>query len=264
MEWWLAYFLLGAFVGFFAGLLGLGGGLIMVPLLVFLFGAQQFAPQSILHMALGTAMATIIFTSVASLYAHHRHGAVDWRIVREIAPGIVIGTLVGALLAGGVSVRIMAIFFTAFVYYAATQMILGLKPKPTRELPGRIGMFIAGGTIGGVSSLVAAGGAVLSIPFMTLCNVKLHDAIGTSAAIGFPIAVAGTVGYIATGMAAGAVPPYSLGFVYLPALVGVATTSVLTAPLGAKMAHRLPVPRLRKIFAVILYILASKMLIGLM
>lgn len=264
MEWWLAYFLLGAFVGFFAGLLGLGGGLIMVPLLVFLFNAQQFTPHYILHLALGTAMATIIFTSISSLRAHHRHGAVNWRIVRRITPGILAGTLLGTLLAGAVSIKVLAVFFTAFVYYAATQMILGQKPKPTRRLPGAGGMFLAGGVIGGVSSLVAAGGAVLSIPFMTLCNIKLHEAIGTSSAIGLPIALAGTAGYMATGMAIESLPPYSLGFVYLPALAGIVIASTLTAPLGAKTAHRLPVQTLRRIFALILYILASKMLISLL
>lgn len=264
MEWFLAYVLLGAFVGFFAGLLGLGGGLIMVPLLVFLFDAQRFAAHYLLLMALGTAMATILFTAVASVRAHHRHGAVNWRIARDITPGILAGTLAGALLAGAVPVTLLALFFTVFVYYAATQMFLGLKPKPTRQLPGKGGMFAAGGIIGGVSSLVAAGGAVLSIPFMTLCNVKLHEAIGTSAAIGFPIALAGTLGYVLTGMAAEPLPAYSLGFVYLPALAGIAIASVLTAPLGAKVAHRLPVRMLRRIFAVILYILASKMLISLL
>ena len=263
MEWWLVYILLGAFIGFFAGLLGLGGGMIMVPLLVFLFDAQHFASRYILHMALGTAMATIVFTSISSLWAHHRHGAVNWRIVRAITPGILVGTLLGSLLVGWISTKVLAVFFTAFVYFAATQMMLGLKPKPTRQLPGRSGMFAAGGIIGGVSSLVAAGGSVLSVPFMTLCNIKLHQAIGTSSAIGFPIAVAGTLGYIATGLAA-PMPSYSLGFVYLPALAGVAIASILTAPLGAKMAHRLPVSTLRRIFAVILYILASKMLIGLL
>lgn len=264
MEWFLAYIFLGGFVGFFAGLLGLGGGLIMVPLLVFLFDAQQFATHYLLLMAIGTAMATILFTAVAGARAHHRHGAVNWRIVRDITPGILAGTLVGALLAGLVPVTLLALFFTVFVYYAATQMFLGLKPKPARQLPGKAGMFAAGGIIGGVSSLVAAGGAVLSIPFMTLCNIKLHEAIGTSAAIGFPIALAGSLGYVLTGMAAGPLPAYSLGFVYLPALAGIVIASVLTAPLGAKVAHRLPVQTLRRIFAVILYILASKMLISLL
>lgn len=264
MEWLLAYILLGAFVGFFAGLLGLGGGLIMVPLLVFAFDLQSFPRDYILHMALGTAMATIIFTSVASLREHHRHGAVNWRIVADITPGVLAGTLLGTLLAGWVSIKVLAIFFTVFVYYAATQLILGFKPKPTRRLPGKAGMFIAGGVIGGVSSLVAAGGAVLSIPFMTLCNVKLHEAIGSSSAIGFPIAAAGTLGYVLTGMAAGPMPAYSLGFVFLPALAGIVIASIVTAPLGAKMAHRLPVSTLRRVFAVVLYILASKMLISLL
>lgn len=263
MEWWLAYVLTGAFVGYFAGLLGIGGGMTMVPILTFLFGAQHFPPDHVLHLALGTAMTSILFTSVSSLRAHHSHGAVHWQAVKGIAPGILFGTLTGTVLAGSLSTRPLSIFFTAFVYFAATQMLLNIKPKPTRQLPGKLGMFAAGGTIGGISSLVAAGGAVMTIPFLTMCNVKMHHAIGTSAAVGFPIALAGTVGYIGNGLAQPHLPEYSLGFVYLPALAWLVVASMLTAPVGAKMAHNLPVGRLKKIFALVLYALATKMLTSL-
>lgn len=263
MEWWLAYVLTGAFVGYFAGLLGIGGGMTMVPILAFLFSAQHFPLDHILHLALGTAMASILFTSVSSLRAHHSHGAVNWQAVKGIAPGILFGTLTGTVLAGSLSTRPLSIFFTAFVYFAATQMLLNIKPKPTRQLPGKLGMFAVGGAIGGISSLVAAGGAVMTIPFLTRCNVKMHHAIGTSAAVGFPIALAGTVGYIGNGLAQSNLPEYSLGFVYLPALAWLVVASMLTAPLGAKMAHSLPVGRLKKIFALVLYALATKMLTSL-
>jgi len=191
MSWFLAYLALGAFAGFFAGLLGVGGGAVMVPVLAMMFAAQGIADAHLMHLALGTSMATIIFTSVSSLRAHHQHGAVLWPVVRRIAPGIVIGTLLGGQIAAQVPTRPLAVFFALFMSYVAVQMILNIKPKPSRELPGAPAMFGVGLGIGGLSSLVAIGGGSLSVPFLTWCNVKMHQAIGTSSALGFPIAAAG-------------------------------------------------------------------------
>jgi len=257
---WLWYLLLGAVAGLLAGLLGIGGGLIQVPVLVFLFGSQKFAPEHVLHLALGTAMASILFTSASSVRAHHGHGAVNWNIVKRMAPGIAFGVAAAAIIAGRLQTRYLAAFFTTFVYYAATQLILNLRPKATRTLPGLGGMFTAGALIGGVSSMVAAGGALLSVPWMTWCNVRLHDAIGTAAAIGFPIAIAGTIGYIANGWDATHLPSGSLGYIYLPALFWIVVASMPAAPIGARLAHRTPTGTLRKIFALLLYVLATRML----
>lgn len=260
---WAAYLALGLFAGFVAGLLGVGGGLIIVPVLTFIFAAQHFPDQYVIHLALGTSLASIIFTSISSLRAHHAHGAVNWKIWREVTPGIVSGTLLGSVLAAYLSAYFLKAFFAGFVFYVGTQMLLDIKPKPSRELPGLPGMFAAGNVIGAVSSLVGIGGGTLSVPFMTWCNIKLHQAIGTSAAIGLPIAVAGAVGYIANGLNVSGLPPHSLGFVYLPALAAIVAASVLTAPLGAKAAHRLPVAKLKRIFAILLYTLGIRMLISL-
>ena len=264
MEWWLIYLLLGAIVGFFAGLLGIGGGLIMVPVLTFIFGTQHFPPDRILHLALGTTMAAIIFTSVSSLRTHHAHGAVNWQIVKYITPGIVIGTLGGATLVSALPSRVLSIIFVLFIYYAATQMLLKTTPKPSRTLPGRLGMLGAGSVIGAISSFVAIGGGLLTVPFLSICNVRLQHAIGTAAAVGFPIAVAGAIGYIANGMAQPQpLPEYSLGYVYLPALGWIVLASTLTAPLGAKTTHIVQTATLKKIFVGLLYLLGTKMLIGL-
>jgi uncharacterized membrane protein YfcA len=263
MEWWAAYLAVGALAGFLAGLLGVGGGFVIVPSLIFLFNSQHFPQTNLVHLALGTSLASIMFTSVSSLRAHHAHGAVNWKIVRSITPGIVIGTLLGSVFAAMLSSSVLALFFAVFVFFAATQILLDIKPKPHRQLPGTAGTFLVGIIIGVIFSLVGGGGAILSIPFMLYCNIKTHDAIGTSAAIGFPIAVSGAAGYIFTGLAQASLSPHSLGFVYLPALLGLVVTSVFTAPYGAKLAHRLPVERLKKIFAVFLYIIAAKMLVGL-
>ncbi|MGW8270323.1 MAG: sulfite exporter TauE/SafE family protein, partial [Burkholderiales bacterium] len=174
MEWWFAYLLIGAVVGFLAGLLGIGGGMIIVPLLVFVFSAKGFPEAHLMHAALGTAMATILFTSFSSVRAHHRHEAVDWKIVRAMAPGILIGGFAAPAIAAQVPTRPLAMFFTAFMFYAAAQMFFRVQPKATRELPGSGGLFVAGGVIGILSSVLAAGGAFLSIPFMTWCKVTLR------------------------------------------------------------------------------------------
>lgn len=264
MEWWPAYLLLGAVVGFFAGLLGIGGGLVLVPVLTFIFSAQHFPPDRILHLALGTTMAAIIFTSASSLRTHHAHGAVNWRVVKSITPGVIVGTLGGATLVSMLDSRILSIIFVVFIYFAATQMLLKISPKPSRELPGPIGLLGAGGVIGAVSSFVAIGGGLLTTPFLSLCNFRLQHAIGTAAAVGFPIAVAGAIGYIANGMAQPRpLPEYSLGYVYLPALGWIVLASMVTARWGAKATHIVQTGTLRKVLVVLLYLLGTRMLVGL-
>jgi len=263
MEWWWIYLAIGLSVGFLAGLLGIGGGMVMVPMLVFVFSAKQFPPEHMMHLALATAMATIVFTSLSSVRAHHRHGAVDWRVARTMAPGIVAGALAASLVAGFVPTRPLAVFFALFMLYASLQMFFEIKPEATRQLPGTAGLFGVGAGIGALSSVLAAGGAFLSIPFLARCNVPLKRAIGTAAANGFPIAVAGTAGYVLNGLHAAGLPEGSLGFVYLPALAIIVAASMPTAPLGARLAHRLPVKRLRIVFALVLLALALRMLANL-
>ncbi len=263
MEWWWAYLAIGAAVGFLAGLLGIGGGMVMVPMLFFVFSAKGFSPEHLMHFALATALATIAFTSLSSVRAHHRHQGVDWRVARAMAPGIVAGSLGAALVAGFVPTRPLAVFFTAFMFYASAQMFFEPKPAPTRRLPGVLGLFAAGAGIGGISSILAAGGAFLSIPFLLRCNVPLRRAIGTAAANGFPIAAAGTIGYVLHGLRVPDLPVGSLGFVYLPALALVVAASMPLAPLGARLAHHWPVRRLRVVFSLMLLALALRMLANL-
>lgn len=259
---WLAYLGIGGLVGFAAGLLGIGGGVVMVPLLVLVFADSGMPSEHLLHIALGTALAAMVFTSVSSMRAHHRHGAVDWKIARAMSPGMLAGSFVAALIAGWIPTRPLAVMFTALVFYAATQILLDLKPSTTRELPGAAGLFAAGTVIGAVSSLVAAGGAFMTIPFLAWCKVPLRRAIGTAAANGLPIAIAGTAGYILHGMRVQGLPRPSLGYVYLPALALVVCTSMLAAPLGARLTHSLPIKRLRTVFALLLYAFAVRMLVG--
>lgn len=260
MDWYLAYLLLGAIVGLLGGMFGIGGGTILVPVLLFLFDAQHFPAEHLLHLALGTSMATILFTSLASMRKHHQHGAVNWSVVRRITPGILLGTGIGALFASSVPPHFLGVFFALFVYFAASQMLFDVRPHASRQLPGIAGMTLTGTLTGWLSSLVSIGGGTVVVPFLLWCNVPLRNAIGTSAAIGFPVAVGGTVGYIVIGMNNPALPDHHWGFVYLPALFWVALASVITAPIGAKATHHMKVGLLRKLFAVLLIALATKML----
>ncbi|SFB94028.1 Uncharacterized membrane protein YfcA [Polaromonas sp. OV174] len=252
---------LGLSTGFLAGLLGIGGGMLMVPFITIIIGSRGVPPDLAVKMAIATSMATIIFTSLSSVRAHHKRGAVRWDIVKRLAPGIVIGSFIGSL--GVFSLlkgSYLAIFFGLFVSFSATQMFLNKKPKPTRQMPGTAGQLAAGGFIGFLSGLVGAGGGFISVPFMTWCNVAIHSAVATSAALGFPIALANVAGYVISGQSVQNLPVGSFGYIWLPALAVIAVCSVLTAPLGARAAHNIPISKLKRVFASILYLLAAYML----
>ena len=252
---------LGLFTGFLAGLLGIGGGMLMVPFITLIMSARGVEPDLAVKMAIATSMATIVFTSVSSVRAHHARGAVRWDIVRLLAPGIVLGAAVASL---GVFSLLkgswLALFFAGFVGFSATQMLLDKKPAASRTLPGPAGQLAAGGLIGFLSGLVGAGGGFISVPFMTWCNVAVHNAVATSAALGFPIALANALGYIVSGQSVASMPAGSLGYIFLPALAVIASASVLMAPLGVRAAHALPVKQLKRVFAFVLYALATYML----
>lgn len=253
--------LLGLCTGVLAGLLGIGGGMIMVPFITIILSGRGVAPNLAVKMAIASSMATILFTSISSVRAHHKRGAVRWDLVKALAPGIVLG---GALASFGIFAILkgswLALVFAVFVSFSATQMFLDKKPAPTRQVPGTVGLIGAGGVIGFLSGLVGAGGGFVSVPFMTWCNVAIHNAVATSAALGFPIALANVVGYVISGQTVQNLPPHSLGYIWLPALAVIASCSVLTAPLGARLAHQLPVKQLKRVFASVLYLLALYML----
>ena len=260
-EWILAFLVLGVVVGFMAGLLGIGGGGIMVPVLTTIFLAQGVPVEQVIHMALGTSMASIVVTSFASMRAHHQKGAVMWDVVKVMAGGVIIGTFAATFLAAYLKSAQLALFFAIFMAYVSIQMAIDKKPKPSRELSSPTSLFSVGSLIGIVSALVSIGGGSLTVPYLIWQNVDLKKAIATSAAIGFPLSIAGTVGYIVNGMMhAEGGAEMMLGFVYLPGVLLISLVSYFTAPLGAKMAHTLPVGKLKKIFALLLMILSIKML----
>jgi uncharacterized membrane protein YfcA len=249
--------LLGLCTGFLAGLLGLGGGMLMVPFLSFILTTRNYPADHVIKMAVATSLATICFTSLSSVRAHHRRGAVRWDVVRVLAPGILVGAFLGSQVAAAVPAKVLTWLFSGFVTFSATQLILNRKPKPSRTLPGPGGMFGVGNLIGMLSALVGAGGAFISVPFMTWCNVTIHSAVATSAALGFPIALAGTLGYLFAGWSLPEMPPGALGFLYWPGLLVLSAASITTAPLGARVAHSMDVAPLKRVFAVVLYGLAA-------
>jgi len=258
----LIYLGVGALAGLTAGLLGLGGGAVIVPALYMVFVAQGLPDAQIMHLAVGTSLATIIFTSLSSIRAHHRRDAVCWPLVRGLAPGIVLGALLGALLVNQLSSDLLRIIFGVCEILIALQMGLTLIPQGKQQLPGRFGLFNAGGITGLVSALIGIGGGSIMVPFLHWCQVNMRQAVATSAACGLPIALVATVSYIATGWSQTREIEWSVGFVYLPALLGIVAASIFFAPIGAALAHRLPLLMLRRLFALVLGLIGIKMLLG--
>jgi uncharacterized membrane protein YfcA len=250
----------GALVGFLAGLLGIGGGMTLVPLLTILFTARDFPADHIIHMAVATATATMVFTATSSMRAHQRKGAVLWPVVVAMGPGIILGSLAGPQIASALPTRVFAALFGAFTWFSAARMLIAREPKAGRELPGKTTLFGVGAGIGIVSSLVGAGGGFLSIPFLGRHNVKIHRAVATSAALGLPIAAAGTLGFIIAGLRQSGLPRWSVGYVYLPAMSVIVVASMLVAPVGASLAHRWPAVKLRRAFAALLVSLGAYMI----
>ncbi len=251
---------LGAATGFAAGLLGIGGGMILVPLLALIFSQTGFPTAHVMHMAIATSLSIIFFTSMSSVYAHHRRGAILWSIAWLLIPGVIIGSWIGPMIAASLNTRYLAALFGIFVLFSALKM-LKKKGVATEDnhLPGPAGMTAAGFGIGTLSGLVGAGGGFITVPFLGWRGVRIHNAVATSAVMGFPIALSGTLSNIYQGWGIASLPTGSLGFIYLPAMACVALASVFSAPWGARTAHALNVQQLRSSFAWLLVALACYM-----
>lgn len=257
----LGYLLLGVAAGVAAGLLGVGGGLIIVPVLIWIFRGKGFDDALVVHLAVGTSLATIVATSISSIIAHHRRGAVRWRLVAQLSPGLLIGAWLGAVIAGMLPTIALQRIYACFVIFVGIRMLLKAHAEGRWELPGWPGMGMAGGLIGAVSAIVGIGGGTMTVPFLNGCRLDMRQAVATSSACGLPIALAGALGFVIFGWDLNNLPSASLGYVYWPAALGILITSILFAPLGARLAHQVPVVGLKRAFALLLLVVGAKMLL---
>lgn len=253
------YLLGGAVAGLLAGVFGVGGGTVLVPMLLIIFAGTDVPETHWMHLALGTSLAVIVLNAVSSVRSHHRRGGVDWQVFWGLTPGVVLGAWLGAWIADGLNSRTLAQLFAVFLLLVGLQMLIARQPKPHRVLPGRTGLTVAGLAIGVVSALVGIGGGSLTVPFLAFCNVAIARAVGTSAAVGLPIALAGTLGYLLTGLDAVDLPPGALGYVYLPAFFAMALSGMACAPLGVRIAHAIPAAQLKRAFGAFLLLVSARM-----
>lgn len=248
----------GAVAGMLAGLLGIGGGVIIVPIVTLLFEDHGIAQGLAIKLALGTSLATIVVTAIASIATHHRKGAVDWGLFRIMGPGVVAGSLLGAWLADVIPGRALYLGFIVFLFAVSLQMALA-RVTAHRSLPSRVGLVGTSTGVGAVSALMGIGGGAMHVPFLSYCGVPVKRAIATAAAIGLPLAASATIGFVYGGLDEAGRPAGSVGYVNLPVFGGVVVASLLFAPLGANLAHRLPDLLLRRLFAGFLFVLAARM-----
>jgi len=255
------YLLCGGLAGLLSGLFGLGGGVVIVPFLIWRLTVDGYAPERVMVVAVATSLATIVPTSISAVRAHHRLGSVSWPWVWRMAPGILVGSALGAVIANGLPAQWLKLLFALFLLYVAGRMLRQSGARGNRPWhPGGIRLSIVGGAIGLLSAMLGIGGGTLSVPFLSRCGHPMAGAVGISATLGFPIALTGAAGYVVLGWGLPDRPPLSLGYVDLPAWGGIVLASVLLAPLGARLAHRLPTARLRKSFALVVLVLGMRML----
>ena len=258
----LPFALVGAAAGTLAGLLGVGGGVIVVPGLAFLLAGGEVPAERLMQVAVGTSLATIVVTSLSSIRAHHRRGAVRWPLVARMTPGIVVGAALGAVIADALPTRTLAVGFGLFLVVVSARLAFGGQPAPHRQPPGTAAFTAAGAGIGTLSSLLGIGGGTMTVPLLAWCNVPLREAVATSAACGLPIAVAGAAAFAVAGLDVPGMPAAASGYIYWPAFLAVAPLSIACAPLGARLAHAIPVLALRRVFALFMLLIGLRMLAG--
>lgn len=256
----LLYLCSGVLAGLISGMLGIGGGIVLVPILLAIFHHLAMPSDLTTHMAIGTSLATIVFTSLSAVYAQYRRQAIDWELIGRLAPATVLGSFLSGYLAGFIPGHILKSLFAVFLTLAAIQLLSNWRPAAQRSLPGTAMLWGIGTGIGALSALLGIGGGTLTVPFLNWCNVDMRRAIATSTALGSTLAIFGAMGFVVAGLHQSKLPPWSFGYISLPALLGISSSAILLAPVGVYFAHRLPVMSLKKIFGLLLLMLAFNML----
>lgn len=256
------YLVLGAAAGTMAGLFGVGGGIIIVPVLVFAFGLQNIAPEIIMHLAIGTSLATIVVTGASSALGHYRRGSIHRPWFKALLPGLMLGAIGGVFIAGNLSGTVLGMLFGIFVLLLAAKMVFGLTPKPGSLVPGKAAMTVAGGLVGAISALFGIGGGAMTVPWLSRCGATMTQAVGTSAACGLPIAAVGAITFVVVGWGNPLLPAWASGFVMWPAFFGIVVTSVPFARIGVKFAHILPAHVLRFSFATLLAVVGLRFILA--
>jgi len=253
--------LLGLVAGLLAGLFGLGGGVIIVPVLVLIFSSHNFPESMVMIVAIATSLSTIIFTSVASILTHHKLGAIKWGSVKRLGPGILLGASFGAVVADYIAADVLKYCFVVYLLYVSIKMAWPQKneAKADRKIRSRVD-YLMGLMIGFLSSILGIGGGTLTVPYLLSRKLVMKNAVAVSSVCGLPIAVSSTVSYIMLGWNVDLLPEWSLGYIYLPALAGIIICSVITAPIGAKLANRLPAKKIKRYFSIVLFLIAIKMI----
>lgn len=260
---WLLFAAAGSLAGFLAGLLGIGGGMIVVPALIFAFHAQGVSPTVLTHLAVGTSLASIVLTSISSVRTHHQQGGVDWALFRRLAPALMLGSLIGAQIAHALPARVLQLIIGVFALYTGGKMLMAQPPVVADQpMPADRALFSAGSVIGIASAIFGIGGGSLMVPYLTAHHVPIRRAVGTAAACGFPIAIAGMIGFIYSGWGLPELPPGSTGYIYWPGLAGIALTSIVLAHMGARAAHRVPAKQLKRAFGIVLVLVGLRFLAG--
>ena len=257
----IEFLMIGLLAGYLAGFLGIGGGFVVVPALTWLLLKDSATAPFAIHMAVATSLATMLVTSLSSIVAHQRKKAIRWPLVKPLAPGLVLGAVLGAFLADYLEGEMLVRVVGVFAILAGLQLVLARKPLGEKPLPGQPGVSVVGLVIGGISSLIGIGGGALTGPWQMWHGIRAQNAVATSAACGYPIAVAGTFAFIFLGVGA-ELPDGALGYIHLPAFAGIAVASALAAPLGAATVHMLPPTLVKRLFGVFLLLVGARMLAG--
>ena len=251
----------GAFAGVLAGLLGVGGGIVLVPAFFYVFSAIGYDSPSLMQICLATSLATIIVTSIRSVLAHNKKGAVDWSILRSWALGIAVGALIGVLVASSLRTTVLQFIFAGLAFTVAVYMAIS-RPhwRVAEAMPGRLLRWILSPIVGFLSVLMGIGGGSIGVPLMSLHGVPVHRAVATAAGFGLIIAVPSVLGFLLLDIPAEGRPPYTVGAVNIPAFLLVIAATLVTTPFGVKLAHALDPKPLKRVFAVFLMLVAANMM----